>query len=321
MSGREALEEPRSGSAALRETMRALRPDAATASVAHRLASRGIPVFPCAPDGKRPLTRRGFLDASAHLPQVDHWWRRQPHANLGVPTGHASGIVVVDVDVHGPVNGYDAMRRASDAGLIDGWLFLVATPSGGTHAYYPTTPGVEQRSWQVARAGVDFRGDGGYIVLPPSSVIVGGERSTYQLRHAGRGVGTPIDAARLRVFLDPRTSTLRPSARDAALRGPADVARLAAWVANRQEGERNQGLFWAACRLAEKGVAPTAALDALTDAAGHAGLEAREIVTTVRSAYRTVHHHPGASSRAEGTAGDFPRVSRGNSSTPVRGLV
>ena len=67
------------------------------------------------------------------------------------------------------------------------------------------------------------------------------------------------------------------------------MSRLAAWVAARGEGERNRGLFWAACRLAENGLPPSDAFDVLTAAAGHAGLAEREIVATVRSAYRTVH--------------------------------
>ena len=65
-----------------------------------------------------------------------------------------------------------------------------------------------------------------------------------------------------------------------------DSERLAAWVAGRGEGERNRGLFWAACRLAENGVSPSDALDAWGAAAQSAGLGDREITTTVRSAYR-----------------------------------
>ena len=72
-----------------------------------------------------------------------------------------------------------------------------------------------------------------------------------------------------------------------------DVSRLAAWVANRQEGERNRGLSWAACRLAENGVDPSDALDVLAAAAGRAGLAEPEIVTTVRSAYRAAQPSAG----------------------------
>ena len=77
---------------------------AATASdlptAAFTFAGAGIPVFPCVPGGKQPLTTRGFHDASANPAQVTAWWRHWPDASLGLPTGAASGVDVVDVDVH-----------------------------------------------------------------------------------------------------------------------------------------------------------------------------------------------------------------------------
>ena len=75
-----------------------------------------------------------------------------------------------------------------------------------------------------------------------------------------------------------------------------DGKRLAAWVAGLGEGERNRGLFWAACRLAENGVSPADALVALGAAAQSAGLGDREITTTVRSAYRATQPAPEAKS-------------------------
>lgn len=260
-------------------------PDAARA-----FAVAGVLVFPCAPGGKRPLIRDGlgFRDATTDLTQIDAWWRRAPEANIGIPTGVASGVVVVDVDVHGPVNGYRQFARADRAGLVDGWELLVRSPSGGMHAYYPATAGVDQRSWQAGRAGIDFRGDGGYIIAPPSRRIIDDQPVPYTVETFATSAGSPLDAGRLRDFLDPRPAPVTRPARTIA--GPgADVSRLAAWVSRRQEGERNHGLFWAACKLAENHVAPTDALDVLTAAAGHAGLSEREAVTTIRSAYRAVH--------------------------------
>jgi len=252
---------------------------------ARTLAAAGVPVFPCLVEGKRPLTRRGFLDASSELAQVAAWWSHTPNANIGIPTGAASGVVVVDVDVHGPNDGRVAWERAVEAGLVSGAGLLVRTPTGGTHAYFPATPGSEQRSWQAAGVGVDFRGDGGYIIAPPSQRIIGGSVRRYQVADvAARSVG-PVDAGRLRDFLDPR-----PVAPARANGGAmvVDAERLAAWVAGRGEGERNRGLFWAACRLAENGTSPAATLDALGAAAHSAGLSDREIATTVRSAYRAI---------------------------------
>jgi hypothetical protein len=271
------------------------------------LAAAGVPVFPCLVEGKRPLTRRGFLDASSDPEQVAAWWSRIPDANIGLPTGAASGVVVVDVDVHGPHDGRAAFQRATDAGLVDGAGLLVRTPTGGTHVYFPATPGQEQRSWQAATAGVDFRGDGGYIIAPPSRRIIDGNVRLYEVADiAAHSVGT-VDAARLRDFLDPRP-VAPPRAEGTSM--VVDGRRLAAWVAGRGEGERNRGLFWAACRLAENGVPAADALDALGAAAQSAGLGDREITTTVRSAYRATQPPSEATSdrRSQGADRWFGRA-------------
>lgn len=261
--------------------------DAWPLSVAAReFAAAGVPVFPCVPGGKRPLTEHGFHDATTDPEQVEAWWGGHPQANIGIPTGAASGVLVVDVDVHGPVNGFSAFGRAREAGLVDGWQLLVSTPSGGMHAYYPATAGSEQRSWQAARVGVDFRGDGGYIVVPPSTVTGERGRASYQVRRINTSRGASLDAGRLRDFLDPRPA---PAPRPAGQVPDVSAERLAAWVAGRAEGERNRGLFWAACRLAENNTPPADAYAALGPAAEHAGLTRREVSATIRSAYRTTH--------------------------------
>ncbi|CAM2796942.1 bifunctional DNA primase/polymerase [Skermania piniformis] len=282
------------------------------AAAARSLAAAGMPVFPCEPDGKRPLTRRGFLDATSDPEQVAAWWSRTPEANIGLPTGAPSGVVVVDVDVHGPVDGRAAWRRASEAGLVDGAGLLVRTPTGGAHAYFPATAGVEQRSWQAASAGVDFRGDGGYIIAPPSRRTIDGTVRCYEIADlAAHSVG-PVDAARLRDFLDPRPAA---PARSESAAATVDAERLAAWVASRSEGERNRGLFWAACRLAENGTPPADTLDALGPAAVQAGLSEREIATTVRSAYRATQ--PAPEPAAAGRAPTTDRWCSRSASSPV----
>ncbi|GAT74073.1 DNA primase/polymerase-like protein [Microbacterium sp. HM58-2] len=287
------------------------------AATARELARAGIPVFPVAPGEKRPLAFRGFLDATTDLRIVERWWRRHPSANLAIPTGAASGVVVVDVDVR-HVDGRSAFRRAQANGLASGWLLLVTTPSGGTHAYFPATPGLAQPCWQAPRAGIDFRGDGGYILVPPSSLLKDAEPRRYQVTSLGSGPAATIDASRLRDALDPRPV---PRARAVAAVRSADAERLATWVARRTEGERNHGLFWAACRLAESGLPLEAATDALITAATAAGLAEREIMTTIRSAYRTAgaQAHPSADAPATPTQeGKSPRAVL--SDATIRGL-
>ena len=253
-------------------------------AAARQYAEAAIPVFPCAAGDKRPLTTHGFHDASTDPSRVARWWARWPRANVGMPTGSASGLEVVDVDVHGAIHGFAAFERARREGLADRCAAFVRTPSGGIHAYYPADPDQVQPSWQVASAGIDFRGAGGYVVVPPSVVVTSEGPSSYELISAGKSDSAPVDARALRDFLAPRP--VWPATLAADLRPGVDVDRIARWVATRGEGERNRGLFWASCRLAESGLAPDSIRAALGPAAEHAGLPAPEIAATIRSAHR-----------------------------------
>lgn len=250
------------------------------------LASSRVPVFPCAPGDKRPLIYqgRGFRDATTHLGQVEAWWRRTPEANIGIPTGSVSGLVVVDVDVHG-TNGYDALNRADREGLVSGWQFLVRSPTGGMHLYYPADQGVEQRSWQAGDAGIDFRGDGGYIVAPPSRRVLDGEAVSYQLTTLSTEAARPLDAGRLQAFLSPP----RPPRRfptHARRAGRTDPHKLADWLSG-ERTDRNRKLFWASCVLAEEGVPFSDALDAMLSVE-QPDFGRREITRTVTSGYKRI---------------------------------
>jgi hypothetical protein len=246
-------------------------------------AAAGIPVFPCIPGGKKPMTGHGFLDATTDPVAVRRWWMRWPQANIGIPTGYRSGVDVVDVDVHN-APGPASFDRAATAGFVGGWLATVRTPSGGMHAYFPCDPGRRQPSWQAANAGIDFRGTGGYIIAPPSRGDDNGGPVAYKVLAVAER-SRPVKSAALREFLDPRPPRRAP----VRVVCPEDLStqRLASWVASRGEGERNRGLFWAACRLAEQGIDPTTMLEVLGPAAEHAGLPTSEINTTIRSACRT----------------------------------
>jgi hypothetical protein len=127
-------------------------------------ASISLPVFPCEIRGKAPLTRRGFRDASAHREHVWHWWQRDPWANVGIPTGPASGWLVVDLD--GP-EGLAAWDRLCDRrGQV---ATLEQTTGRGRHLVfaYPAGVGLGNTAGRLGR-GIDTRGAGGYIVVAPS---------------------------------------------------------------------------------------------------------------------------------------------------------
>lgn len=265
-------------------------------------AGADLPVFPCVPGGKRPLTRAGFHDATVLEHQVEAWWRRWPQANIGMPTGRRSGVDVVDVDVKAGGSGYAAFKRAVDDGVAQGEFARVRTPSGGMHVYYPND-GAQHPCWQSARAHIDFRGEGGYVLIPPSSVVSNDGVASYRVASLTTGGVAGIDPIALRGFVDP----LPPSP---IRSGPADrgnYAALAVWVSHLRQGERNRGLFWAACRMFDAGATPPQAMGILTPAAEEVGLEQPEIVTTIRSAWRRSGYDAAIRDLAGYTSPETPR--------------
>lgn len=273
----------------------------ADAAVAY--ASAGVPVFPCVPGEKNPLTTHGFHDATTDLRQIRSWWRRTPEANIGLATGHS--IDVLDVDVHAIGTGFPLLRTLHRTGQIAGWGQAVRSPSGGLHLYYPTDAGREQRSWSRGRAHLDFRGLGGYIIAPPSTVLTGHGARRYEVIAQGRAPA-PTDADAIREFLTPTPALTSTS----IVRSGAGAERLAGWVARLPEGNRNAGLFWAACRLAEAGLTENETRTVLEPAAVATRLDAREIAATIRSAHRTTHLSPDSGESISGSPSTLTGIGR-----------
>jgi hypothetical protein len=139
-------------------------PPLARAALAY--ARRGMPVFPCEPLGKRPLTRDGFWDASADIGVVERWWSRWPRANVGVPTGERSGLLVLDVDPRdGGLKSLEELEEAFDT-LPP--TTRARTGSGGEHVFFRYPDGGVRNSASWVGPGLDVRGEGGYVVVPPS---------------------------------------------------------------------------------------------------------------------------------------------------------
>lgn len=128
-----------------------------------RYAELGYRVFPCVPGGKAPLTPHGFQDATTDAAKIEAWWTDHPNANIGLPT---AGLFVIDVD--GPDNPWpEDPERALD--LARGAMSL--TPRGGRHHIFRAPEGrtLSSTAGKVAPK-VDTRANGGYIVVPPSTV-------------------------------------------------------------------------------------------------------------------------------------------------------
>ncbi len=138
--------------------------------VALDYVAKGWPVFPLRPGAKTPMVSGGFSSGTTDTAQIKEWWEKHPTANIGIATGACSSLVVLDVDVKNGKNGVRALEKlsAEHGGLPD--TLTCSTPSGGFH-YYFRHPGTETRgSVGALGEGLDTRGDGGYIVAPPSII-------------------------------------------------------------------------------------------------------------------------------------------------------
>lgn len=134
--------------------------DLGAAAIAY--ATAGVAVFPIQPLGKRPLTEHGFKDATIDAAQIGAWWQQWPDANIGLPTG--VGFDVIDIDGRQGI----ATMYAGDRPLIDSVTILgiaLTSRDAGRHIYVPVTGEGNKAN---IYPGVDYRGQGGYVVAPPS---------------------------------------------------------------------------------------------------------------------------------------------------------
>ncbi len=119
-------------------------------------AERGKPTFPCRSD-KAPATPNGFKDASVDPERLAELWRKYPGQKMGMPTGGQAGVFVVDEDRLGAVDELPGQMPET---------LTVRTPRG-RHYYLTHVEGITNRRGSLP-AGVDVRGEGGYVMVPPS---------------------------------------------------------------------------------------------------------------------------------------------------------
>ena len=153
------------------------------ADAAQWYASKGIPVFPvhrankgecscgnprCEHPGKHPRTAHGFKDASNNPGRVAAWWKRWPEANIGMPTGKASGFLVLDIDPrNGGSESFESLTLKH--GRLPGTAEQI-TGGGGRHIFLRhsglATPA-------TLAPGIDVKSNGGYVILAPSIHLSG----------------------------------------------------------------------------------------------------------------------------------------------------
>jgi hypothetical protein len=238
-----------------------------------KLAKREIPVLPCNPANKHPLTRNGFKDASCDAETAHLWWTENPEALIGVPTGIK--FVVIDVDLQHE----DAQQWLAENRDRVPLTRTHRTRSGGIHWLFAPNDKIKCTASKLG-PHIDTRGHGGFVVWWPACGL--------EVLH-GRVLEPvpPWVIETLNPKVVPITTRIsatahRPSV--AALRGALNV------LAGASEGERNHALFWVSCRMGETLRAGTIteaeATELLLSIGRQVGLFDREILRTARSGFR-----------------------------------
>jgi hypothetical protein len=259
-----------------------------TAALAY--ARHGIPVLPvhtpvvggcscgrpdCDRPGKHPRLRHGLNEASTDPRQIEMWWSRWPHANIGLRTG-----VVMDVADIDSTEGWHGLRRLLGGAMPVGPQ--VRTGGGGWHLWF-TPIGYGNRVRLIP--GVDWRADGGYVVAPPSRHASGTDyrwliTPNKQPPRAPRALRRMVEGPTVAPLPPP---TLRHPGRYASAALDAETDR----VAHAPVGARNDTLNRAAFALGR--LVAAGLLDAwvvrteLERAALFAGLGRAETRRTIRS--------------------------------------
>jgi hypothetical protein len=147
-------------------------PASNTHRAARWYAKHGRRVHPLRPRTKLPIFQKWQNRATTDVATVDAWWGQYPESNIGVATGVASGVVVIDIDPRHAGNDSIAELEAQHGGLPDTWR--AQTAHAGEHIWFDPASVVVRNSAGKLGAGLDVRGEGGYVVAPPSVLEGGG---------------------------------------------------------------------------------------------------------------------------------------------------
>ncbi len=278
-------------------------------------AARGWPVFPLRPKGKGPLIASslggaGYRDATCDPGQIRFWWSRHPQANIGIACGAVSGLVVLDQDLYKPEAEPQLVAWETEHEPLPPTR-MVLTGGGGLHLWHRHPGGIVPS--RPLAPGIDIKGDGGYIVAPPSRHPSG---SVYRWLGDPEHVLAPLpDWLLVRCQRAPdRSRAIAEPPRP--LHHPRPTGSTAKWVGRalervRDGAYRNGTGLWLACQLRDDGIGEEEARTALLTYGEqvHAGSQPyspREALASLRSAYQRPSRPPARSTASLSTLAVAP---------------
>lgn len=199
----------------------------------------GLRVFPC--NGKIPATTHGCKDATTDPAKIAEWWGGGSTYNVAIATGN--GLVVLDVDTNHDAGKYGdetlADLERQHGKLPDTWTCL--TGGGGVHYYFACDDPALTVGAGFA-PGLDYRGEGGYVIAPPS--IHPSTGRAYEWEASSTPTSVPL-------------ATLPDWLHRLMLRGKRDKPKQAKSKeapGKITEGRRNEEMFHLAASLRAKGL-------------------------------------------------------------------
>lgn len=233
------------------------------------LAERGMRIIPLGPRGKVPAIKQWQLRATTDEMAIRKWAAIHVGSNFGMATGKESGVFVVDID---PKDGGERTWHKIVADHKIPKTMAVITGSGGKHIYfeYPTTFQIGNSASKLGQ-GVDIRGTGGQVVIPPAIHPNG------NLYKWAEGVDETTKVAKAPKWL---LDLVEQASKRKDLPGIGDDV---------PEGGRNDAMYSHALALAKGGADVDfiiAQMLAWRDNQGWEDIEDDEVIETSKSAYK-----------------------------------
>ena len=235
-------------------------------------ASKGLAVFPCNARAKTPRTAHGVNDATRDPAVIKKWWTNWPDSNIGIACGQASGgLAVIDLDIKADgTAGADSLNEWESRNGPLPETAISVTGKGGRHLLYRVDHLVKNKVDLLP--GVDVRGDGGYIVAPPS-IHPNGRRYKWERSFKSTEIAEADETVRTLLDSCEKDRSEKP------LSIPEEIP----------QGQRNDTIFKLACSLQAKGLADETIVAACmkeNELKCYPMLQEQEVLTLVKSALR-----------------------------------